>query len=136
MRRMRHGNVLRVQVGFMLAFYALAVCRGLIPGLCATQNALDARFCPAPESAEKDAASCCARAPMPAGAEAVLNPGAHGHTDCAFCSLITTTVRPAEAPMALAQVPVTHAVCALAHDAPSVAIPWDPILRRGPPSLA
>lgn len=132
MRKARHGKVLRVQVGFMLAFYALAVCRGLIPGLCATQSALDVRFCPPPASKEA-ADTCCAGTTMPDGAEAALIAGSDTHPDCAFCSLITTTVRPAEAPVAMANVPVATSVCARAHDAPALAATWDPVLRRGPP---
>jgi hypothetical protein len=119
----------------MLAFYTLAVCRGLIPGLCATQNALDARFCP-PAAESNSAQTCCTRTPLPGSADVVLFAGTPDRIECAFCSLITTTVRPAQAPMAPAAVPVAGFVCVLAHAAPDVSVTWDPIQRRGPPTLA
>ena len=129
MLKARQRGVMRAQVGFMLAFYALAVCRGLIPGLCATQNALDARL-------HQAADGCCPSAVSPAGAYDALVADTDPHPDCAFCSLITTTVRSAEAPAPPPHAPVASTACAPAHDAPSLAATWDPVLRRGPPPHA
>ena len=80
MRKWSRGNVLRAQTGLMVAFYALAMFRGLIPGLCATLAEVDA-----PHAEIQISAGCCSDAADTAPGSA--SESAH----CASCSLLTTT---------------------------------------------
>ena len=123
MRSSRHGTILRVQVGFMLAFYALALCRGLIPGLCATLAETDV----APARI-KIAAGCCSQASdsVPATTS----------SHCAFCSLMTTASQAVDCPVVPPAEFVDRPDCLDGLAAPDIAIAHDPILRRGPPVFA
>lgn len=112
----------------MLAFYALAVCRGLIPGLCATQNALD-------ESSAQSSSSCCAHT-APTGTGETLSAASSKDVHCAFCSLLTITAQSVQAPVAASAFDIARPVHIDGQAAPDLAIAHDPNQRRGPPALA
>jgi hypothetical protein len=127
MGKTRRGKVLRVQVGFMLAFYALAVSRGLIPGLCATQNALDE------STTLQTASSCCAHA-APAGAGPAIAASQDVH--CAFCSLLSITAHSVQTPVVATAPGIAQPLHIDGRPAPDLAVTHDPNQRRGPPAIA
>jgi len=119
------GWSIRTAAVLMTAFYVLAISRGLIPGLCATQAALDA-----PVANLEMSSGCCSRGDD--GVPGVADTGTH----CAFCTLVSTAVQAVESPV-IPQMPFVKQPYRLdAQSAPDIAVPHDPIQRRGPPVLA
>lgn len=90
---------------FMVAFYVLASGRGLVPGLCATQAAMDAQCAVDGRVAllSNPAAGCCPKPVEPA--PDACHPGDNKRpitpeeSHCAFCNLV---IGLADAPIALA----------------------------------
>ena len=84
-RRVTHVGL--VVLWSLVAFYILASARALIPGLCATQAAMDAQ-CHVAETG-----SCCATTEEPAESQpdAPVTPAESG---CAFCNLLIAHTDP------------------------------------------
>lgn len=73
---------LRVTSLTLVIMLSLASGRSFIPGLCATQSALESRC--------DGAVSCCDRSELPTDGQPIVQ--ANSDVACAFCSLATTLV--------------------------------------------
>jgi hypothetical protein len=119
---------LRAAVVPVLLFYGLASARALVPGLCATQSALD-------EHQAESAATCCSLDAKPSDANGEPAVAQHSeHAECAFCSLSKGFVQPLvrciyeQRMMTLLRF---HAVELAPAHLPDV---WDPASPRDPPA--
>ena len=87
---------------FMVAFYVLASGRALVPGLCATQAAMDAQCAIPAGGAVLSSASrgCCPAPPKPETCcpDGEKHPVTPEESHCAFCNLV---IGLAEAPSGL-----------------------------------
>lgn len=111
-----------------VGFYALASIRALIPGLCATQEALACHV-------EVVQHGCCA-ADSAGRPGRVLVSNEAEHPQCPFCHLIHAPTQPMISGPALSGLE-TSEVCFLPYSAvvPRVDA-WDPTSPRAPPVLA
>lgn len=93
MGTIRSRKSIRVTARLLVALYLLASCRALVPGLCATQAAIEATQEAQPQASVQTAHACCtmnlatrgksnAPAPIPV------------KTSCAFCELVKGQVTP------------------------------------------
>ncbi|MBX3177652.1 MAG: hypothetical protein KF886_09845 [Candidatus Hydrogenedentes bacterium] len=81
--------------GFLVLFYILASCRALIPGLCATQAAMDAHCGPTGGSTPAPAGICCYMPPDDDGSSAPApDPVTPEQSRCAFCNLLIAKTDP------------------------------------------
>lgn len=86
----------RVTALFLLVFYAVAVFRAYVPGMCATLAA-------AQEGAAcaSAARSCCSVPEAPVDDSGLtFVPGMAEHPDCALCKLMTTLAMASSPPLA------------------------------------
>lgn len=115
-------------VGFVL-LYALASGRSLIPGMCATQSAMNA------EGASFASAECCARPEAPfSNHNSDGDPNSANQSRCAFCQLAlaayTTTPYAANGAEAQLETP-----CDWLHNTEAIAdAPINSNVGRDPPS--
>lgn len=131
--RTRYNGILRAHAGLLLAFYTLAVCRALIPGLCATQRALNA--CPNPILDEDGGYVCCAEAPVPGAMPARMGAAPDGEfASCAFCKLVTTRTQAPAASTDGVQGVGAERPAPIPQTPPALAAPWNPATLRGPPA--
>lgn len=119
------GFASRTVPAFLVAFYVLASVRALVPGLCATQAAMNQE------------AACCAHGSTESGqGQPILHVPAAAHPSCAFCSLAQAMATPGAALPAISLSGLARAIDRLEAPAPQVHLDWSPASRRGPPATA
>lgn len=82
----------------LVLFYLLASARAFLPGLCATQAAMDAQ-CAMPGESTATAIHCCSTSsPTPESGPDSPRPVTPAESGCAFCNLL---IAPTDAPQHL-----------------------------------
>ena len=88
---------IRVTARLLVALYLLASCRALVPGLCATQAAINAAEEARSQASVQTARACCTMNLSPArnGGQPDTPAKAPSSPHCAFCELVKGHVTPA-----------------------------------------
>lgn len=87
MGTIRSRTYIRETARLLVALYLLASCRALVPGLCATQNAINAAEEAQSRGSVQTAHACCAAKPGTRNQSDAPAP-VPAKTSCAFCELV------------------------------------------------
>lgn len=119
----------------LVCFYVLASCRALIPGLCATQAAVEASQQSNAQASVVAAHSCCSLAQPPQDSSRPTPVRNAPATKCAFCELVKGFVTPSPVVTVDVIAERLDESAGLEVQTPFTARFWDPGLARDPPAF-